>query len=109
MQPFSQYFTETARGDNIRELEQLLNSIDDAVRQAKRKADPSQFSQEEIDHLIVRIGDLARALENERLPERLHGRAGSTVTSLSGMAVPESVKTAIDQLQTILKEHTSSE
>ena len=95
MQSFSRYFFESERGDNVRELEELLNSIDLAIQQTEEH----EFTEEEKDYLIQRIGRLAQSLENERLPEELYGRAGKTVTSLNTLSLPESVMHVINSIK----------
>lgn len=122
MQTFSKYFNtvsedhpdETPRspagelpkrvaGAKVKELINLVNSINNAVDKVQADIEQSDFSREEAELLKDRISALARDLEGTRLPPEAHGAAGSAYTALSGMNFPEHVEHIMKEAVALLK------
>ena len=122
MQTFSNYFhkvsedhpDETPRspagelpkkvaGAKVKELINIVDSINKAVDKVQHDIEQTNFSREEAEVLKDRISALARDLEGTRLPPEAHGVAGSAYTALSGMKFPEHVEQVMREAVGLLK------
>ncbi len=104
MKSFIQYFNENM---TVIDLSRLLDQIDQTLDQSS--ADEQEFSDEEIDHLASKIGEVYDMVMNsgKSLPDHMQGSAGvaprhiSTLRKLKSrgaVAVPEHVINQIDEM-----------